>query len=125
MEEKSTGLVPRRQSATALWSYLNPRTSIYGSHNVINLAEFSEPVEAGRRDFVGPLGDMYPNDTILRPQRHCAETWSAAMDVNESWPTQKAEDTGEFCEIRIDIGFRSCYRDHVLTTCVTRLDAWA
>ena len=104
MEEKSTGITEAtaeksRLSYTHVWSYLNPRSGIYRSP-VTSLQDMSEHVEAGlRRDFVGPLGDMFPNDTILRPQRHCAETWREAMSVNKSWPTQKAEDTGEFCEI--------------------------
>ena len=49
--------------------------------------------------FHGPLGNMNPSDFISRPQRHCPETWEATMSISESWPTQKAEDTGRFREI--------------------------
>jgi len=99
VEEKSTGIEAiseksrstRHSSAPSLWAYLNPRSTM---HQGFSLDDLSEHVQGGRRDFVGPLGDMYPNDTILRPQRHCAETWREVMSINESWPTQKAEDTG-------------------------------
>ena len=64
------------------------------------------------RDFHGPLGNMYPTDFISRPQRHCPTTWEATMSVSESWPTQRAEETGGFRERRF-FGF-SCLRDSVV-----------
>ena len=70
------------------------KTTSFQVHEVMGF--FDLPGE--HRVFHGPLGNMYPSDCISRPQRHCQKTWEAAMSINGSWPTQRAEDTGGFLE---------------------------